>query len=75
MLFPQTAVGYSGIPMYLRLLMSLTTSYDSICPFAVLNGTQLDPRFWQIGDGGGDGPPIPGKSGMGTRMGIGGSAP
>jgi hypothetical protein len=37
-------------------------------PFAVLNGTQLDPRFWQIGDGDGDGPPIPGKSGMGMGM-------
>jgi hypothetical protein len=56
-------------------------------PFAVLNGTQLDPRFWQIGDGDGDGPPIPGKSGMGPPspipgksgmgmgMGIGGSVP
>ncbi len=56
-------------------------------PFAVLNGIQLDPRFWQIGDGGGDGPPIPGKSGMGppspipgksgmaVGMGIGGSVP
>ncbi len=46
-------------------------------------------RFWQIGDGGGDGPPIPGKSGMGPPpqipgnlksgmgmgMGIGGSVP
>ena len=24
-------------------------------PFAVLNGTQLYPRFWQIGGGGGGG--------------------
>jgi hypothetical protein len=34
-----------------------------------------DPR--QIGDGGEDGPPIPGKSGMGMGMpvGIGGSVP
>ncbi len=32
-----------------------------------------DPR--QIGDGGGDGPPIPGKSGMAAGMGIGGSVP
>ena len=28
MLFPQTAVGYSGFPMYPRLLMSLTASCD-----------------------------------------------
>jgi hypothetical protein len=54
----------------------------------VPNATQLDPRFWQIGliigDGNGDGPPIPpgrqigdgggdeppilGKSGMGTPI-------
>ena len=26
----------------------------------MLNGTQLYPRFWQIGGGGGDGPPIVG---------------
>ncbi len=54
-------------------------SSPELYPFAVLNGTQLDPRFWPIGDGDGDGPPIPGKSGMrmGTvaRMGIGGSVP
>ena len=43
---------------------------SQLYPFAVLNGTQLDPRFWQleIGDGDGDGPPIPGKSGMGMGM-------
>jgi hypothetical protein len=40
---------------------------SQLYPFAVLNGTQLDPRFWQIGDGDGDGPPIPGKSGMDPR--------
>ena len=56
-------------------------------PFAVLNGTQLYPRFWQIGAGEGGGPPVPGKSGMGPPspipgksglgmgMGIGGSVP
>ena len=33
---------------------------SQLYPCAVLNGTQLDPRFWQIGDGDGDGPPIPG---------------
>ena len=41
---------------------------SQLYPFAVLNGTQLDPRFWQIGDGDGDGPPTPGKSGMGMGM-------
>ncbi len=29
MLFPLTGVGCSGIPMYPRLLMSLTTGHDS----------------------------------------------
>jgi len=39
-----------------------------LSPFAVLNGTQLYPRFWQRGDGdgGGLGPPIPAGPQMGS---------
>ncbi len=38
-------------------------------------GWTPDPRQIGPGDGGGDGPPIPGKSGMAAGMGIGGSVP
>ena len=38
---------------------------SQLYPFAVLNGTQLYPRFWRIGDGDGDGPPHPRQIGDG----------
>ena len=38
---------------------------SQLYPFAVLNGTQLDPRFWQIGDGMGMDPPSPANRGWG----------
>jgi hypothetical protein len=37
-------------------------------PLSTLNGTQLYPRFWQIGDWDGGGPPIAGKSGVGVGV-------